>query len=140
MSNRLTKGEALVGSLTANQDIEATDDLIVGDDAAVVGDLTAGTLAVGAGSVIRGITTGTASVNLPSIAAGATGSATFTLTGAATTDVVIVNPPALTSGLAFAGAAVTGADTVTVYALNASASPIDEAAATFRYVWIDLTA
>lgn len=86
------------------------------------------------------VATGTASVNLPSIAAGATGSATFTVTGAATGDVVIVNPPALTTGLAFAGAAVTGSNTVTVYATNASADAIDEAAATFRYVWFDLTA
>lgn len=86
------------------------------------------------------IATGTASVNLPEIAAGETGSATFTLTGAAAGDVVIVNPPALTTGLAFAGAAVTATNTVTVYATNASASAIDEAAATFRYVWLDLTA
>lgn len=85
------------------------------------------------------VATGTASVNLPSIAAGETGSATFTLTGAASGDAVLVNPPALTTGLAFAGAAVTGANTVTVYATNASADAIDQAAATFRYVWIDLT-
>lgn len=85
------------------------------------------------------IATGTASVNLPNIASGATGSATFTLTGAAAGDVVVINPPALTSGLVFAGAAVTGANTVTVYAVNTTASPIDEAAATFRYLWFDLT-
>lgn len=85
------------------------------------------------------VATGTASVNLPSIAAGETGSATFTVTGAASGDAVLVNPPALTTGLAFAGAAVTGANTVTVYATNASADAIDQAAATFRYVWIDLT-
>jgi hypothetical protein len=52
---------------------------------------------------------------------------------------VVVNPPALTSGLAFAGAAVTGANTVTVYAVNASASSINEASHTFRYLWVDLT-
>lgn len=85
------------------------------------------------------IASDTASVNLPEIAAAATGSATFTLTGAATGDVVVVNPPALTTGLVFAGAAVTGANTVTVYATNTTASPIDEAAATFRYLWFDLT-
>jgi hypothetical protein len=86
------------------------------------------------------ISHGTASVNLPSIAAGETGSATFTLTGAATGDVIVINPPALTTGLAFAGAAVTGTNTVTVYATNATASAIDEAAATFRYLWVDTTA
>ena len=85
------------------------------------------------------IASDTASVNFPEIAAAATGSATFTLTGAATGDVVVVNPPALTTGLVFAGATVTGANTVTVYAVNTTASPIDEGAATFRYLWFDLT-
>jgi hypothetical protein len=53
--------------------------------------------------------------------------------------VVVVNPPALTAGLAFAGAAVTGANTVTVSVVNATAAPIDNASATFRYLWVDLT-
>jgi hypothetical protein len=145
MSNRITKGEALVGALTSDTEVEApdlaaTDDLTVGDDAAVTGDLTAGTLAVGSsGSVIKKIATGTGSVDLAEIAATATGSGTFTVTGAASGDAVIVNPPALTTGLVFGGAAVTGANTVTVYATNTTGSPINEAAATFRYVWIDLT-
>lgn len=134
MSNRLTKGEALVGRLVAD------DDLTVGDDATIAGDLVAGTLAVGSsGSTVKKIATGTGSVNLAEIAAGATGSGTFTVTGAASGDVVVVNPPALTTGLVFAGAAVTAANTVTVYAVNASAAAIDEAAATFRYLWVDLT-
>lgn len=140
MTNLITKGEAVAGKLTASQDIEAKDDLTVGDDAAVTGDLTTGTLAVGSsGSVIKKIASNTASVDFPSISAAATGSATFTLTGAASGDMVLLNPPALTSGLVFAGAAVTAADTVTVYAVNATASPINEAAATFRYLWVDLT-
>lgn len=134
MSNRLTKGEALVGRLVAD------DDLTVGDDATIAGDLVAGTLAVGSsGSTVKKIATGTGSVNLAEIAAGATGSGTFTVTGAASGDIVVVNPPALTTGLVFAGAAVTAANTVTVYAVNASAAAIDEAAATFRYLWVDLT-
>lgn len=85
------------------------------------------------------IATGTASVNFDEIAANATGSKTFTLTGAAAGDVLVVNPPSLTTGLVFAGAAVTGANTVTVYATNATGSAIDEGAATFRYLWFDLT-
>jgi hypothetical protein len=140
MSNRLTQGEALVGRLHADDDVVATDDLTVGDDATVTGDLAAGTLAVGSsGSVIKKIATGTGSVDFAEIAAGATGSGTITVTGAAAGDVVVVNPPALTAGLAFAGAAVTATNTVTVYAVNATASPINEAAATFRYLWVDLT-
>lgn len=139
--NRLTRGKVLVGALSIDaQDISVTDDLVVGDDAAIAGDATVGTLAVGsAGTVINKIKSGTASVNLPSINAEATGSQTFTVTGAAVGDVVVVNPPSLTSGLSFAGAAVTGANTVTIYALNATAAPIDEAAATFTYLWFDLT-
>lgn len=93
-----------------------------------------------AASLPATIATGTASVNFDSIDDGKTGSKTFTLTGAKAGDVVIINPPALTTGLAFAGAAVTGNDTVTVYAVNTSGAPIDEAAATFRYLWFDLTA
>jgi hypothetical protein len=85
------------------------------------------------------VATGTASVNFDEIAAGETGSKTFTLTGVAAGDIVVVNPPVLTTGLAFAGAAVTGANTVTVYAVNSSAAAIDQAAATFSYLWFDLT-
>lgn len=157
MTNLITKGEAVAGKLTAATDVEAKDDLVagddltVGDDAAITGDLTAGTLgvtgaitagtlAVGTGgTVIKKVTSATASVDFPSIAAAETGSATFTLTGAAAGDMVVLNPPALTTGLVFAGAAVTGANTVTVYAVNATANPINEAAATFRYLWADLT-
>lgn len=85
------------------------------------------------------VASSTASVNFPEIAATATGSATFTLTGAAAGDVVVLNIPELTTGLVYSGCAVTGANTVTVYATNTTASPIDEAAATFRYLWFDLT-
>jgi hypothetical protein len=145
MVNRLTQGKALVGGLVSEEGVEAadltaSDDLTVADDATITGDLVAGTLAVGSsGSTVKKIATGTGSVDLAAIAAGATGSGTFTVTGAASGDVVVVNPPALTTGLVFAGAAVTGANTVTVYAVNATGSPIDEAAATFRYLWFDLT-
>lgn len=39
MSNRLTKGEALVGRLVSDDDVVAGDDLTVGDDVTVGGDL-----------------------------------------------------------------------------------------------------
>lgn len=39
MSNRLTRGEALVGSMTAGDDVTVGDDLTVSDDASVAGDL-----------------------------------------------------------------------------------------------------
>jgi len=103
------------------------------------GTAAVGALAVGTGTVVKGVKFGTASVDFASITNAETGSATFTVTGAADGDIVIVNPPSLTTGLVFGGAAVTAANTVTVYATNASAAPIDEAAKDFDYVWIDLT-
>lgn len=39
MSNRLTKGQALVGDLQADDDVTTGDDLVVGDDASVAGNL-----------------------------------------------------------------------------------------------------
>ena len=39
MSNRLTRGEALVGAVTADDDVTTGDDLVVGDDASVAGNL-----------------------------------------------------------------------------------------------------
>jgi len=132
--NRLTKGRALVGALSIDaQDITISDDLSVGDATATA------TLAVGGGTVIKKIVKGTGAIDFSSVAAGETGSGTITVTGAAVGDVVVVNPPALTTGLGFAGAAVTGANTVTVYVVNASAAPIDQASATFTYSWFDFT-
>lgn len=133
--NRLTRGKALVGALHIDaQDITISDDLAVGDATSTA------TLKVGAsGSVIKTIKSGTGAIDFASVNDGATVSGTITVTGAAVGDVVVVNPPALTAGLAFAGAAVTGSNTVTVYAVNSSGAPIDEASATFTYLWIDLT-
>jgi len=108
--NRLTRGTALLGGVQ----IDAT-------------------------SEVKGLSYGTGAIDLDSVAAGETGSGTITVTGAAAGDIVVVNPPALTTGLGFAGAAVTGANTVTVYVVNASAAPIDEGEVTFSYLWVDLT-
>lgn len=98
-----------------------------------------GALAIGTSTVVKGITYGSASLDPASINGNSTGTVTTTITGAATGDIVIVNPPALTTGLAFAGCAVTSADTLTIYLVNATASPINNAAATFKWAWVDLT-
>lgn len=142
--NRITQGEAIAGALISEttveaEDFEASDDLTVGDDASITGDLVAGTLAVGGGTVIKRITNATGAIDLGSIAAGETGSGTITITGAASGDALLVNVPALTTGLAFAGSNITGANTATLYFVNASGDAIDQASATFRYTWIDLT-
>lgn len=133
--NRLTRGKALVGALSIDaQDITISDDLAVGDATSTA------TLKVGtAGTVIKTIKSGTAEIDFGSVASGETGSATITVTGAAAGDIVVVNPPALDTGLGFAGAAVTAANTVTVYVVNATAGAVDNAAATFSYLWLDLT-
>jgi hypothetical protein len=98
-----------------------------------------GALAVNTGTVVKNIKYGSASLNPDSISGNSTGTVTATITGAATGDIVIVNPPALTTGLGFAGAAITSANTLTIYLVNATANPINNAAATFNWVWIDLT-
>lgn len=143
--NRITQGEAIAGALISEtsvsaEDLVASDDVTVGDDLAVTGDTTTATLKVGAsGTVVKTIKSGTGAIDLGEIAGGATGSGTITITGAAAGDALIVNVPALTTGLAFAGSNITGANTATLYFVNATASPIDEASATFNYAWIDLT-
>ena len=110
--NRLTKGEAAVGALQ------------IGDN-----------------DTVYGIEFGTVAIDPASINATTRGGTTFTLTGAATTDIIIVNPPSgLNDDLIFAGAAVTAADTVTIYLYNPTASAINDTATTWSYVWIDMTA
>jgi hypothetical protein len=109
--NRLTKGEAAVGALQ------------IGDN-----------------DMVYGIEYGTVAIDPASINATSRGGTTFTLTGAATTDIIIVNPPAdLNDDLIFAGAAVTATDTVTIYLYNPTASGINESSRTFSYCWIDTT-
>jgi hypothetical protein len=109
--NRLTRGEAAVGALQ------------IGDN-----------------DTVYGIEFGTVAIDPASLAATTKSATTFTLTGAATTDIIIVNPPAdLNDDLIFCGAAVSAADTVSIYLYNPTASAINDTARTFSYVWIDTT-
>jgi hypothetical protein len=110
--NRLTKGQAAVGALV-----------------------------VGSANTVYGIDFGTISLNPASIAATTRGTVTFTLTGAETTDIIVMNPPSgLNDDLLFVGASITAADTVTVYLYNPTAGAIDDGANTWSYLWIDTTA
>jgi len=105
------------------------------------GEVAVGALQVGTNDTVYGIEFGTVSIDPANLNATTRGATTFTLTGAATTDIIIVNPPStLDDDLIFAGAAVTAADTVTVYLYNPTAEAINQAAATFSYCWIDTTA
>lgn len=97
-------------------------------------------LTVGGGTAVKKIESGTTSLDPASIAAQTRGSVTFTLTGAAVGDVVVMQPPgALNTGLAFSGAEVTGANTVTVYIVNVTSGAIDDGSNTWRYLFFDLT-
>lgn len=143
--NRITQGEAIAGALISEtsvtaEDLVASDDVTVGDDLAVTGDTTTATLKVGStGTTIKTIKSGTGAIDLGSIPSAETGSGTITITGAAAGDALIVNVPSLTTGLAFAGSNITAGNTATLYFVNATASAIDNAEATFNYTWIDLT-
>jgi hypothetical protein len=78
------------------------------------------------------ILTASAALDFASIAAGAVGTHSHTVTGAATSDFVIVSPPGnLTAGLVFC-AYVSAAHTVTIRIINGTASPIDPASATWH--------
>lgn len=93
-----------------------------------------------AGTPLYGVKAGTISLDLPSIAANATGTVTFTLTGAKAGDVVVMTPPAtLNDDLIPKGAIVTANNTVTVYVYCATGT-VDDTAKTWSYLWLDTTA
>ena len=142
--NRITKGEAIAGALISEtsvtgEDLVASDDLTVGDDATITDLATVGRLNVGAGSTIKKIVSATATVAQTIIGAGNKESATFTLTGAAVGDIVIVEAPTgLDQNLIVSEVGVYSADTVTIKLYNKDNDPKD-AGGTYRYLWFDLT-
>jgi len=83
---------------------------------------------------------GTENLDPPSIATVTRGSVTFTITGAAAGDIVVMLPPAaLNDDLLYVGAAVTAGDTVSVYLFNDSAAPIDDGPLDWGYLYFDTT-
>lgn len=93
-----------------------------------------------AGAQVYGIEAGVVVIDLPSIAAGASGVGTGTIQGIRVGDVVQVQPPdTINAGLVFQGSAVTADNTVTVRVRNESAAAIDEPARNYPYIWMDLT-
>lgn len=105
------------------------------------GEVAVGALVVGDNDTVYGIEFGTVALDPGSISTVSRGTVTFTLTGAATTDIIIMNPPAtLNDDLIFAGARVTSANTVTVYLYNPTGGSINDGELTWSYVWIDTTA
>ena len=75
-----------------------------------------------------------ATLDFPSISAAGTQTLTVTVPGAAVGDVVAIGLPAtVNAGIVF-DARVSAADTLTVRAMNITASPVDPASATYDFV------
>jgi len=72
------------------------------------------------------------SIDLASINATTYSVQTFTVTGLDTDDIIIVNPPALTSGLYLISSRVSAADTLSLVLYNSTGAPINEAVSTFK--------
>lgn len=99
---------------------------------------TATTIAIGSGTVISKVLKGTVTIDPASINATTFSSQTFTLTGAATGDSLILNPPAagLTAGLFVLQCFVSSANTITICFYNSTGAPIDQASASWNYTLI----
>lgn len=104
------------------------------------GEVAVGALQIGSNDTVYGVEFGTVALDPASINATTKGSVTFTLTGAKTTDLIVMNPPALNDDLLFVGATITAADTVTVYLYNTTAGSINDTERTWSYIWFDMTA
>ena len=84
--------------------------------------------------------TGTVSIDPPSIDPTSRAAVTATVTGVAVGDTVVMSPPAdLDDDLVFAGATVTDADEVTVYLYNPTGGAVNDTARTWRWLWMDMT-
>lgn len=103
------------------------------------GEAAVGAMQIGSGDTVYGTDAGTVSINPASIASVTRVGTTFTLTGAKTGDILIMNPPAdLNDDLLFVGCAVTGDNEGTVYLYNPTGGGIDDTAKTWTYLWIDM--
>jgi hypothetical protein len=99
-----------------------------------------GALQIGNGTLTKQMKYGSVSINPASIATVSRAATTFTVTGAAVGDMLVMSPPAtLNDDLIFCGAKITGANTGTMYLYNPTGGPIDDGALTWEYLWFDLT-
>lgn len=76
---------------------------------------------------------GTVTINPASIAATTISTQTFTLTGAVVNDSLVLNPPALTTGMLVLQSFVSAANQITITFQNTTGGAIDEASATWVY-------
>jgi len=76
---------------------------------------------------------GSFSYNPASVAAGATGVGTVTITGLKTTDLIFLIPPNLAAGLVYAGHRISANNTLEIRLANVTGVAIDDTAKTWRY-------
>jgi len=97
-----------------------------------------GTVQVGSsGDPMNTILHGTVSVDPPNIGANSSGTVSVTITGVQTGDRVFLTPPyTFEDELIFQGAAITGANTVTLKIRNVSGSAVDGSAQNWNYMVI----
>lgn len=109
--NRVTRGNALVGALN-----------------------------VGAGTNIKEIQSGSVAIDFPAASANNYASATFTVTGAAVGDIVLLST-SVTPAASFTiqNVGVTAANTAVVQGFNHGAASVNPAEFTAYYLWLDVT-
>lgn len=76
------------------------------------------------------------SSNPASIGAGAVGTATLTISGVDSSDVIFLAPRAIATGLVLQDWVCSGTDTVTITLYNPTAGSVDDAASDYDYMLI----
>lgn len=89
---------------------------------------------VGGGTAITKIAVFAPSLTPASVAAATSAEQTFTVTGLATTDKVIVNGPAIAAGTGIVNARVSTADTLVLAFMNATAAAVTPTAGVYNVV------
>jgi len=96
----------------------------------------AGAISAGGGTKITKIMVYTPSLTPSSVAAATTDEQTFTVTGLATTDKVIVNGPAPTAGTGIVNARVSATNTLAIAFANVTAGALTPAAGKYTVIAI----
>lgn len=127
-----------LSSLTLSADAIVGGTVAVTGASTLSGAVTASTsIAVGSGgTAMTLIKKGTIAIDPGSIADKASAVSTLTITGAATGDIVILNPgtAGFTAGIALVSPYVSAANTVKVTVANLSGGTLDEASLTCAYI------
>lgn len=123
---------------TTNFDTVAAGSFVGNVTGNITGDVTATTVAattsvtVGAGTPITKIVAYSQALTPASVAAATVAEQTFTVTGLATTDKVVVNPAATGNATGIAGARVSAADTLAIAFVNPTAGALVPGAGTYN--------